>query len=448
MGIDAEYVTQRTRSEGFKTRSALLEKQISRQEVLQALSQYDPLLSADASYEKDKSERSTIVFGTESSTTQYHFQTGQLAPTGSEFTFGFFNTKQTSNSAFASSPSLFDSRLSFQLIQPLAKNTFGLITRNTVSYAKQNQKAVNDDVRATIMDAVHENLVAYWEWHASKRLESICRDAQSAAVRLHRTNRQKMVIGLIEETDLYAFAANTDLKQNQLYETEARTAEIEARLRTALNLPHEPFTMKAEPLRVTAFPSVTVMIESALRRHPRYLSLQKSLQAKNILVATQKNARLPEVDLVGSLELNGIDPAYANAVGDIGNGNPVWTGGVQVSFPLLNRNTRAEYKKEQLEKMQFIYRLKEFETSLQAGIREGLKKYHMHRKRLSALSRAMENQRLKWEGEILRYDQGRSDPDLVIRSQNDYLDTQKLYVRARAELELARLELGYVRGEL
>jgi len=446
--LNAEAVRDRTITHNLDVKSAELEVDVSNQDYRMALSQYDLYLSGEYSYVKDLSERKSTIFGTNSTTTQYNLGLTQLTPTGTEFTLAFYNTKETSNSAFATSSSLFDSRAYANISQPILNNFFGLQTRGTVKQAKLGRDIALKDSISAIQDVLFANLQSYWQWYLQSRLKEIHYQAQSSATRLYRTNRQKMAIGLIEESEIYAFKANVDLKKSDFLQSQTNLASASTVLRVALDLPQDEIELGKETMTREKLVSADDMIMQAMEDHPEYQALKKSLKVQRIEVAMEKNSRLPQLDLQGSLALNGIDPTHSTAVSDIGNGNPVWTGGVSVSFPLQNRYARASYKKEKLKKTQLLYSLKKLENTIYTQIKEGHYSYKKAWERMNVVSQAVKHQRLKWEGEIKKYDQGRSDPDIVIRYQNDYLDTQKLFAQAQVDFQLAKLKLKYYRGKI
>lgn len=446
--LNSGEVIYRTRNESLQGKSIKLNQTEAHQNLRQSRSQYDPLLTGSFSYTKDKSERTNTIFGSESSQTAYTVGASQLLPSGTNLSLQFSDVKETTDAPFAASPSLHNATTQLSISQPLLKNGLGFQSRYQVKLAKQLFQASKHQVQGDLMFLTLQNLQIYWNWHLQQQLKRINSEALSAALRLHRTNRQKMVIGLIEKADLYAFSANVDLKRSDLYLAEVNLNTAESSLRVALNLPSQKLSLGTEDFKSKKYPSVEKMTQEALDNHPAYLALKTKVGAQKTAVAIDRNSKLPQLDLTGSLSLNGIDPRFTNATGDVADGNPVWMGGVNLSFPLLNRNARAGYKKSLIQQQRDLYALKNLENQIVSMMREGYNKYLKAHQRMQVVSKAMKNQKLKWEGEVSRYDQGRSDPDIVIRYQDDYLNTKKLYAQARAEFQLAKAELDYYRGYL
>lgn len=443
--INAFEVIKRTQNHSLSAKSIRLNQEIAKEGIKESKSQYDVYLNGEVSYTKDESERSSPVFGTTTTNTQYNVEASQLIPTGTQLSVGFYNSKDTSDSAFVTNNKLYNSQLGFGVSQDLY---LGFQNRKAVSLAKANHQAEELGVQSDLLDLTYSNLALYWQYYLYHQLEKIDREALSAALRLLRTNRQKMSIGLIEEADIYAFRANADLKRGEVMVAQSNLIEKESDLRVAIQILSEDLEVAGENTSPKEFPELRTLADQVLLNNPQYQKLKKQLQAQNIMVSMKKNAMLPEIDLVGSLVLNGIDPTYNQATSEIADGNTVLSGGINLSFPLQNRKARAQARQEKLRQKQLLYTLKEVESRLINKIKEAYHQHDRYKARLSYLKNAVFNQRKKWEGEIERYDQGRSDPDLVITYQDDYLNTKKLYAQALAEYQLSKLKVDYVLGDI
>lgn len=446
--LSSQTVREQTITQSLSAKSEKLNPLLAFEDLRNSKSQYDTTLTADLLYTKDESERANTVFGTESTTINYDFGLQQLFPTGTAFQFDFINTKESSNAPFFTNPTLFDSRFSLGISQPILNNYFGYQNRKLVSANKKAYQAQQKLTSSKLQKIILDNLTLYWGWVLQRTVAQVDQQALAAARKLYNTNKQKQDIGLIEKMDLYAFAANRDLIHNNLLTSQNNLSQSSARLASALNLNSNDIEFKREGLAKESFGNESDLVEKALKNNPEFLSLKDSLKAQNITVSLQKNSKLPSIDLVGSLTLNGVDPQYSTAFSDIQNNNTILVGGVNISFPLQNRASRAAFKKATIKKQQLLYSVKNFEQQLIENVKATYQTYQQSLKRVYVTSQAVKHQKLKWNGEVKRYDQGRSDPDLVIRYQNDYLDTKKLNAQARYDFEVAKLQLKYLLGEI
>lgn len=412
-----------------------------------AKSQYDLNLSSQMSHTVDKSERTSTIFGTESTTTNVNVGASQLTPSGTLLDLSFDNIRQTSNSPFVTSSPVYDARTVLNVTQPILKNYFGFATRANVTLARKRREALGFQTKSDLQDLTYKNLVTYWNWYLQLHLYRLNSEAVTLAKRTLLTNREKLARGLLERIDLYTFAANLNLQEIQLFTVKEQVLKLENDLKSALGIPDESIR-PAENARLSPQGPEASLIAEALNANPILTALRKDLEAHDIALAVQKNAKLPTLDLVGSLTLNGIDPGYGTAVSDIGDGHPIWAGGVNFSFPLQNRAAMAGAKKLHLQKKQKLHSYQDAENKIIALTRASFERFLANAKRLSVTGAMVQNQRLKWEGEITRYDQGRSSPDTVIRYQDEYLNARKLQLQAKVAVEMAKLDLDYARGQL
>lgn len=446
--LTSQKVLELTFNQSLPAKSYELDRKIGTEDVRATKSQYDTLLTGDFSYTNDQSERSSTIFGTKNTTTDFNFGLKQLTPLGSELEVSFLNTRETTNSAFSTLPSYYNAQTYFAITQPVLQNFFGFQTRKNLELAKEVKKQVDSGVDSNLVDLAYQNLKLYWNCYLYENLLQIDENALSSSIRLYQTNRTKLNVGLIESHDIHAFEANVALMRNILFQTEAELVKARGELASALDMTDDSIKSGSENLKQKKYPTWEEMAKEALNQHPKYLALQHELQAQNISVALEKNSKLPQIDLTGSLTLNGLDANYNTAFADISDGHTLVTSGVTVSFPLQNRGARAAYKKSRFQQMQLLYSLKNLENQIVSQIKTNHVKYQKTANRVSVVAEAVKFQKLKWDGEIEKYDQGRSDPDTVIRTQNDYLDTRRLYIQTQVAYHLAELELDYARGEL
>lgn len=445
--ISAEDVIRLTREQSPAGLAIQLAPEIADYDIEIAKSQYDLNLKSQINHTVDKSERTSTIFGTESTLTNINLSATQLTPSGTILDLSFNNIRQTSNSPFVTSSPVYDARAILSVTQPILKNHFGLATRANVSMARKQREALAYQAKSDLQDLTYKNLVTYWNWYLQLHLYRLNSEALTLARKTLLTNQEKLARGLLERIDLYTFSANLNLQENQLLTVKEQIIKLENDLKYALGIPDDAIH-PAKNARHTPKGPDTTLIAEALNSNPILATLRKDLEAHDISIAVQKNARLPSLDLVGSFTLNGIDPGYDTAVNDIGDGHPIWAGGVNLNFPLQNRAATAGVKKLSLQKQQKLYSYQNAENKILALTRDSFERVLTNLKRLSVTAEMVRHQRLKWEGEITRYDQGRSSPDTVIRYQDEYLNARKLELQTKVAVEMATLDLDYARGHL
>ena len=447
--LTSDAVKNTALEKNLEVQLASLDQEIGEQDLPAVQSIYDMTLSARAVHLQDKLERTTIVFGTETNTTNYDISLSQKTPLGTELGLGFLNQRETTDSAFATVNPSFDSEVAMTLRQPVAKNAFGFVDRKKIQLVKKQLEALDYTVKSRIEAAVYKTLTDYWLFYRAHHLGNLANESLAKARKLYDANVRKKEMGLIEPPDLYAFAANHNIQQNNQLITQDLLSSATETIRMDLSFSsgekprpgQENFGKKKDS-------ALDEALLQAFETRPDYLALKKEVEALNLKVALNKNSRWPQIDVVSSLTLNGIDNGYGQAVEDIGDGHPAWSVGMEFAFPLQNRASRSDAKKSELERVKKIVELKRKEQEITRQVTEKTAQLKHAEKRLTATRMASDNQYKKMAGEMQKYDRGRSDSDTVIRYQNDYIETKKLALDAEVNYALTALDLEFVTGKL
>lgn len=447
--LSEEEVRLRSLKQNVQVQIATLEKEIEHYKLPQAQAIYDPLVKARVVHQQDKSQRTTTIFGTETNTTQYGVNLSQKTPIGTELTLGFGNERQTSDSPFATVNPAHDASVDMSLKQPVAQNSFGYINRKQIEVVKQQLESLELATYRRIEAIVYENLNAFWAHFAAHHIVQYEREALMKAIELYQANQEKLALGIIEDPDLHAFAANRDLHRAQLYEAKDHLVAAAETVRLALRLdPDVTIIPGKRPFKQRPQYSVHEALMIAMENRKDYLALKKVLEAQKIQLATANNQRWPEIDILASLSLNGIDNEYVTAVANVGDGHPQWAVGLEITQSLLNRYDQSAFKQERLRKAKMIMDIKDQELALVKEIKEAYTQYQNAWHRMNAAEEMRHHEHEKMRGEFLRYEQGRSDSDTLIRYQNDYIEAKKFALLSQVNYERSRIRFAFAQGKL
>lgn len=436
-------------SSNLQIEMARLTQKIGEQDLPAAKAIYDTHLSSTVTHAQDKSQRTTTVFGTSTKTTVYDVELEQKTPWGGEFGLDFLNQRDSSNSPFVTFNPVYESEVLMSLKQPVVRNFFGFADRKAVQIARKKIQALDYRTQSNIADVLYQIISNYWNFYFTDHLAQFEKEAVLKARDLYWTNRKKAEIGLIEDSDLFAFAANYDIRETEFLVAQNQNAMALEQLRLDLGFDVlENITAGRENFQKISPVLFANALAVALEKRADFLALKKELEAQNLALAMAKNSQWPQLDVIASLGLNGIDPGYGSAVQNIGDGHPSWQVGMEFSVPLQNRQKRSDYQKSQFEKAKKILELKQAEQKIAQQIAEKVKQQGYFLKRMQASERARSNQYQKMLGETRKYEQGRSDSDSVIRYQNDYIDAKKLALRSQVDYKLALVDLQLVQGTL
>ena len=190
---------------------------------------------------------------------------------------------------------------------------------------------------------------------------------------------------------------------------------------------------------------------------------QARLQVENSIIGLQgsKNATLPEVDLVGIVQNNGLaGPAsnpfasspnppfaggYGSALGQVlARDYPTYGIGVQVTLPIHNRIAEADLARDELQVKQSQIRVAQLQNQAKLEVEDALIAIRRARASYDAAVQARKFQQESLEAEQAKFEVGASTAffviqyeSLVAQAKSTEVAAKSSYVKARAALQRA-----------
>ncbi len=149
-----------------------------------------------------------------------------------------------------------------------------------------------------------------------------------------------------------------------------------------------------------------------------------------------RNQTLPQLDLVSSLGLNGIDTNFQGSASRVsGNGNRNLAGnvGAVFSLPIPNRTAQGNLQVSKLEVLQALMDLKRLEQTILVEADNAAGQIDTTRKRIEATSVASDFARPDFAGGSGALEYGRSTTFEVLQFQRDLAAAEVNEARARAD---------------
>lgn len=200
-----------------------------------------------------------------------------------------------------------------------------------------------------------------------------------------------------------------------------------------------PLEMLAVP---ESEPSFLECLKRAFENRRDYGRARDEIKAKNINFNMKKNQRWPQLDLEGSLKLNGVDAVYKDAAARaFTHENPEYYAKATFSFPFEDRSSRSAYNKAKYEKAKALLELKKAEKTIVTEVDDLVRRARVYKARAEKAMRIEELQRKKLEEEKRQFGYGRSDSDRIIRFQEDYLNSKMSALSALNECRYSTIDL-------
>ncbi|MCB9721411.1 MAG: TolC family protein [Candidatus Omnitrophica bacterium] len=442
--LSLEEVTEVALQNNFDIQLAKYESWIKKTDEMQVKSIFDTIFDAEVRYQDDQSARASTVFGTQTRDNDYNLGVSKLLPTGTDVRLYMTNERDATNSQFSTAPVTHDSTLGVSVEQALGKNFFGLQDRGQVQITQidiQNSRFTSLD---RIEQAVAEVQRAYWDLVLQRKRVEIEKDMLEQAQKLYELQQRKLNDGLVELPDAIAAEANFEAAKNRLrlaqnsYDSRVNVLKLLIN-RTDLEITIEP-TVK---LRLPKEDQATIAsLGRAFKNRRDYLSALNDARSRDIQVTISRNGLLPEINLIASLERNGLGDHFSDSAKAISESdNPNLFAGLRVVYPLENRRARAELKAAELEKARVLLNTKYIEKTISIDIVDQVRDCNVLAEVARNEAQISDLQIKKLEEEQKRFNRGRSSTDIIIRFQEDVIQARLSAAEAIYRYHLALIEL-------
>lgn len=441
--LSVEECIERSLRNSFEVKLAKVDFMISGTDEGIANAVFDTFLTGKVDYSEDRMG-SASVFGADLTyTNTYKAGVSKALPSGTELDLSIGDTRSWTNSEFVSDNPTHTVETSLEIRQPVGKNAFGYIDRRNVTATRLAIRNADIDTKERIERLIARVERAYWRWVYETEGLEIYRQILEQAQRLQETNSNNYDVGRIEKGDLLATQANVVLRRRDVRLAENRVRRTEEDLKLLMSMEEERTIAPAEKL---VHRRMDLTLEESLKRalaiRRDYRKAKRDLEIRRIKLQMKENARWPEIDLVGSISVNGIDSSIDEAFSRmVEENNTKYYGGIEVSVPIENRTARSEAERASLEKERALLVIKGLERGIVTEVGNAFRDYGTYEAVLANLAEAARLQEEKLEEEMKRFNLGRSTTKTVIDYQNDYLRARLAEALGLLELEVARVDL-------
>jgi outer membrane protein TolC len=356
--------------------------------------------------------------------------------------------------------------------QPLLRGAGRANNTRFIAIAKTNRKISAAVLEQQMISTVAGVEALYYDLVSLQDAVKVQQRALKAAEDLLGDDQQQLANGRMPPIEVARAQALVTANQLAVTQAEARRQQQENVLRSVLD-PQSLTALEGKLVDLLAtdtlaapseepLESVGELIQNALAQRPDVRQAKLQVTNGERAVAGSSNARLPEVDLYGSVQSRGViipglipignDPETGAALVD-----PVPTGGrsasrvfeagIQFNFPLQNRVAQANLGADRAELRQERLKLSQMEAQAAAEVRNTL--IGLTAAKLAALasitSRQLQEKLLS--AEVEKFHAGMSTNFAVIQQETYLAQAETTEVAAQAAWKTAEVQLHRALGE-
>jgi outer membrane protein TolC len=432
----------------------------SAEDVRSAKGYYDPFLFAALNKGSQTQPQSNLFTGgtrVETDSSVWNFGLNQAVPTGGAFSVTFNNNKADTNNVFATFNPSYNSNLTIAARQPLFQNLRLDAPRRQILVSKKNREISDVQFRQTVVNVLASVKALYYELIFAIDNLDAARKSLALAQKLLDENQIKVKVGTMAPLDVVQAQSEVAGREEGVIVAENDLREAEDSLKRSIFPGNDPamWDLRIVPTDRPTAEAYSVDVEAAIQKalasRTDVQAVRKGLERADIDVRFAKSQVLPQVDLVGSYGGAGVggtqirdangDPlptpipgGYGDATSQVfGFDFPTWRIGFELSYPILNRQAKAQSAQARLAREQAEVNLRRLEMNVVSEVRTAARAVETNMKRVesSRAARTLQEQRL--DAEEKKFAAGMSTNFFVTQAQRDLAVAEVNEVRALAD---------------
>jgi|GEM_PF-4072379 len=416
------------------------------------LSVLDPKLQLSYSYIDDQTPRAAPVFeGVRSQTERSEAGIVKNTLLGTEAKLLFFNERIENPSLFRVLDPSVDSRMSFEVRQPLLRYFWG---RPDVARRRQARARTNtflNQVRQRENEVAAQAARAYFQLYFSQEQVKIKEGGVADATRLVKKYKEKKGYGLSEESDLLQAEASLQTQKTEVLIAQSQLEQAQISLLAALQRLREkkeashlvPLT---KPMEMTSLSTSAVLQGS---RRGDVFAARAQREAAEWSLRTQILDTFPDLSVNASYGWGGLDSHSSDSWRNLGTkDHPVRTAGVSLLVPFGFREERLLRKQSRFRLHAAQAEEQRVEQKSFREIKDAAESLRLAHERVEASQRLVELEKRKFKAEERNAQRGRSSTDLLVRFQQDLRRAESEFLRAQTDEAISLINLGVATGRL
>jgi len=280
--------------------------------------------------------------------------------------------------------------------------------------------------------------------------QKLAKDAVGRAEKLLSYQKSREKLGLIEKAERLQAEALLATRRMELATAEASLVQDRTALnRLMLRDPDTPLTTRYEQRQVLKLPNLKQAMGVADRVRPELLAFSSKLKAAGARLEEANDTDYAQLDLVGKIGSRSLTGTY---------GTPLRQGfslsdrfvsvGIEFSDTVTNNAAKADIRKAALNREKILLERRQTHELIKDDMATTLSRIRTGRKTYAAAQQREKAERSKFNAELNRYSESRSDTATVIQFEGDLRAAEIETALRHIALLRAQRQLTWVQGTL
>ena len=346
------------------------------------------------------------------------------------------------------------------------------LNRRYIRIAANERRIASLLFRQQLILTVYGVIRLYTDFVALYEDVKVKREAVALAEKLLSDTQAQVAEGALASIELSRANAQLYSTRQDLINSRGLLAEQEAILKNVLTRAGDPDVESANmiPTDALTIPAqdevrpVQDLVAEALAHRPDLTQAALQVDNSNIALEGARSATRPEIDLVGTLQNNGL---AGPLTGYVANPNPLFVGGygsvlgqilahdyptygigLQVTLPIHNRIAEADLARDELQVKQSEIRVRQLQNQARLEVEDAVIAMRRARASYEAAVEARKYQEESLEAEQIKFEAGASTVFFVNQYESQVAQAKSAEVVARSSYVKAKAALQRATGTI
>jgi outer membrane protein TolC len=353
-------------------------------------------------------------------------------------------TRAGTNSRFSTLNPAYGNSITATVSQPLLKNAGGTVATAAVERSKLGLSIAQLNYQSSVLTVIANTETAYNNLVSAREALHIRELSLTLAQKLFEENQARRSTGVMTDLDVLTAEVGVNNARLAVINAEQNVRTAEDNLLTLINTgdySQRPGSVKFADYSGEA-PSFDASYKLARDNSPDYLATANQIRQSEIDLSTAKSAKLPTLNLNGSLGYNSTDRTYGDAISNLPDrhGNN-WSLGVVYQMPWGMKADNARYRSTLATLGSQKTRLAQLDQTLTVQVRTAVRSVQTNLSSVQIAAKATQLSEKQYEAQKARFDAGLSTSRLVLQAQDDLETARFNELSAKVTLRNALVQL-------
>lgn len=413
---------------------------------------YDPLFTMVANYTNSTTPvASTFLTGSSKSEVNTLNANAGIAYTfwtGGNVALAFNNAYTETNSTRSLS-NYWQSSLGFTLTQPLLRNLGRENTEINIVVSRLSKFASFEHFNTRLLTTVAQVRSEYFKLYSLREQLQVVKTSLELARKILNDTKAQVAAGVLPAMEIINAEFGVYSREKDLIDTEKAVSDEVDVLRLLLQIDGKGDILTVDLPRHDPFEvNESDMLRRAMVR-PDIKEQKRNLEITELQTRVFKNKIKPDLSLVASTSLTGLERTYPRDLENIGSFDaPVWSIGLTFTYPLGNTAAENDYRKSRLKTEQTALQIRSLEEGAGNDVKSAIRNIASSYKQISVADRGRAYAEERLKAYLRKKEVGLATNKDVLDVENDLVAARNNQITATVNYDNAITRLWQVTGEL